>query len=154
MTLLRINESLQCGSDSMRQIAGHLLWIGHAGDLHEPRALLAAGIEAIVELADNEQFTTLPRDLIRLRFPLSDSGENPVWLLRLAVNSVTVLLKAGVPTIVCCSCGLNRSVCVAAAALAALLGRPIEETLLEISQVGPADVSPRLMHGIREAILP
>src|SRR5437870_4568839 len=102
----------------MRQIAGYQLWIGNAGDLRDPRAVLATGVEAIVELADNEQFASLPRDLVRLRFPLSDGGASPEWLLRLAMNSVVALLKAKVPTLICCSCGLNRSVCVAAAGLA------------------------------------
>jgi hypothetical protein len=64
----------------MRQIVGRKLWIGNAGDLRDPRAVCAAGIEAIVELADNEQLATLPRDLIRLRFPLSDGGANNGWV--------------------------------------------------------------------------
>jgi hypothetical protein len=47
----------------MRQIAPRLVWIGNAGDLRDPRELLAAGIEAIVELADNEQFAAATRCL-------------------------------------------------------------------------------------------
>src|SRR5262249_4395255 len=133
------------GKSLMRQIPNHRNWIGNAGDLRDPRAVLGAGIEAIVELADNEQFTSLPRDLIRLRFPLSDVGANPDWLLRLAVNSVAALAKAGVPTLVCCSCGLNRSVCVAAGVMAIMKGRPFAEELLAIARAGPADVSPALM---------
>ncbi len=84
----------------MRQIGDRCLWIGNAGDLREARSLLAAGIQAIVELADNEQFANLPRDLLRFRFPLSDGGANEDWLLRLATNSVAALLKATVPTLV------------------------------------------------------
>src|SRR5258708_21147475 len=91
----------------MHQIADHRLWIGNAGDLRDPRALLAAGIEAIVELADNEQFALLPGDLIRFRFPLFDGGANPDWLLRLVVNFVVALAKAGIPTLICCSGGLG-----------------------------------------------
>ena len=71
----------------MRQVANRRLWIGNAGDLRDPRVVLAAGIEAVVELADNEQMASLPRDLIRFRFPLLDGGHNADWLLRLAANS-------------------------------------------------------------------
>lgn len=136
----------------MRQIAGRQLWIGNAGDLREPRPLLAAGIEAVVELADNEQFANLPRDLLRFRFPLSDGGANEDWLLRLAVSSVAALLKATVPTLVCCSCGLNRSVCVAAAAISIVDGKPFEEILLEVAKAGPADVSPGLLAQFQAAL--
>ena len=61
----------------MRQVAGQGLWLGHTGDLRDPRTLLAAGIEAVVELADSEPLAVLPRELIRCRFPLSDGGVNP-----------------------------------------------------------------------------
>ena len=59
----------------MRPVAGHAIWIGHAGDLRDARAALAAGVEAVVELADSEPLATLPRELVRLRFPLSDGGD-------------------------------------------------------------------------------
>jgi hypothetical protein len=136
----------------MRQVANRRLWIGHAGDLRDPRAVLAAGIEAVVELADNEQLATLPRELIRFRFPLSDGGHNSDWLLRLATNSVASLLSAGVPTLVCCSCGLNRSVCVAAGAVAVAESRPFDEVLIAVAKEGPADVSPGLLAEFRAAL--
>jgi hypothetical protein len=136
----------------MRQLFDRRLWIGHAGDLRDPRAVLAAGIEAVVELADNEQFALLPRDLVRLRFPLSDGGENAEWLLRLAVHSVAALVKGGVPTLVCCSGGQNRSVCVAAAGLALADGQPFEEVLLAVARTGPADVTPGLLAQVRAVV--
>src|SRR5215468_3039219 len=102
----------------MRQVVGRTLWLGNSGDLRDPRAVMAAGIAAVVELADSEQLAVLPRDLVRCRFPLSDGGDNPPWLLRLAAESVAALLRAGVPTLVCCASGLSRSVCVAAGGLA------------------------------------
>jgi hypothetical protein len=110
----------------MRPIEADLLWIGHAGDLREPRAILSAGVEAVVELADNEPGATLPRELIRLRFPLSDGGGNPPWLLRLASNSLAALIEAHVPALVCCSNGMSRSVCIVAAGL--LLARGSRST--------------------------
>jgi hypothetical protein len=136
----------------MRQISGRQVWVGNAGDLRAPHALLAAGVEAVVELADNEPLASLPRELVRLRFPLSDGGDNPDWLLRLAVNSVAALLKAGVPTFVGCSCGLSRSVCVVAAGLALLEGTPFDQVLLSVAQSGPADVSPGLLAQFQAAM--
>lgn len=136
----------------MRQIAGRSLWVGHAGDLRNVAAVTSLGIEAVVELADNEPLAALPRDLIRLRFPLSDGGDNPAWLLRLAAESVAALLRSGVPTLVCCSAGMNRSVCVAAAGLALENGLSFPVTLLGVIGDGPADVSPRLVLQFRDVL--
>src|ERR1043165_5724570 len=126
----------------MRQIADRKVWIGNAGDLRDPSELFTAGIEAVVELADNEAMAVLPRELIRLRFPLADGGTNPDWLVRLAVNSVSELLRAPVPTIVCCSNGLSRSVCVVAGAVALVQGRAFKDSLVTVANAGTADVSP------------
>lgn len=136
----------------MRPVIGHQLWIGNAGDVRDPRPLFAAGIEAIVELADNEPFEPLPRELVRCRYPLSDGGENPAWLLRLAVDSVASLLRANVPTLVACSCGLNRSVCVVAAAISIVDGRTFDATVLDIASSGPADISPGLVAQMRAVL--
>lgn len=133
----------------MRQVFQLPLWIGNAGDLRSPREVLAAGIEAIVELADNEPLATLPRDLIRLRFPLSDGGANADWLVRLSADSVAALVRAGVPTLVCCSCGQNRSVVVTAAGLALAQETAFDETLVAVARVGPADVAPGLVAQFR-----
>lgn len=137
----------------MRQIAARKLWLGHAGDLRDPRALLSAGIEAVVELADSEPLAVLPRELVRCRFPLSDGGVNPPWLLRLASESVAALFRAGVPTVVCCACGMSRSVCIAACGIALAEGRPLEESLSSVVGSGPADVSPGLLAQLRQALV-
>src|SRR5215211_1613345 len=136
----------------MRQVAGRLLWLGNAGDLRDARAVLAAGIEAVVELADSEPPAALPRELVRCRFPLSDGGDNPAWLLRLAAESVAALLRAGVPALVCCSAGMSRSVCVAAAGVALAEGRPLAEALSSVVGAGPADVSPGVLKQFQEAV--
>lgn len=129
----------------MRQIAGRLLWLGNAGDLRDARAVMNVGIEAVVELADNEPMAILPRELVRCRFPLSDGGDNPAWLVRMTAESVAALIRAGVPTLVCCSAGMNRSVCVAAAGISLVENRPLAETLVTVVGSGPADVSPGLL---------
>ena len=136
----------------MRQIADRTLWLGHAGDLREPRRLFEAGIEAVVELADGEPFAALPRELVRCRFPLSDGGPNPPWLLRLACDSVAALLRASLPTIVCCASGLSRSVCIAAGGVALVEGRPLDEALAFVVGSGPADVAPGLLAQLHGAL--
>ncbi len=136
----------------MRQVAGRTLWLGHAGDLRDPRAILAVGVEAVVELADSEPPAVLPRDLVRCRFPLSDGGENPPWLLKLAAESVASLLRANVPTLVCCAGGMSRSVCVAAGGVSLAEGRSLAEALTAVVGTGPADVSPGLLAQLRDAL--
>jgi protein-tyrosine phosphatase len=136
----------------MRQVAGRPLWVGNAGDLRDARVVMATGVEAVVELADSEQLAVLPRDLVRLRFPLSDGGDNPAWLLRLAAESVAALLRAGVPVLVCCSAGMSRSVCVAAAGVALAEGGPLPESLASVVGSGPADVSPGLLVQLQQAL--
>ena len=136
----------------MRQVAGRPLWLGSAADLRDTRAVLAAGIAAVVELADGEPMAVLPRELVRCRFPLSDGGDNPAWLLRLAAESVAALVRAGVPVLVCCSAGMSRSVCITAAGIALADGRPLPEAVSEVAGSGPADVSPRLLVQLREAV--
>jgi protein-tyrosine phosphatase len=128
------------------------LWLGNAGDLRDARAVLNAGIESVVELADSEPLAILPRELIRCRYPLSDGGENPSWLLRLAVESVAAFLRAGVPVLVCCSGGMSRSVGVAAAAVALVDGLRLGDSLAAVVGSGPADVSPALFLQLRDVV--
>jgi hypothetical protein len=136
----------------MRQISGRLLWFGNAGDLRDAREVMSGGIEAVVELADNEPMAILPRELVRCRFPLSDGGDNPTWLVRLAAESVDELIRGGVPTLVCCSAGMSRSVCVAAAGISLAENRPLAETLVTVVGSGPADVSPGLPKQFQQAL--
>ncbi|HEY7313319.1 MAG TPA: dual specificity protein phosphatase [Gemmataceae bacterium] len=136
----------------MRQVSDRALWLGNASDLRDARAVLAVGITAVVELADSEPFAVLPRELVRCHFPLSDGGDNPPWLVRLAVESVAALLRAGVPVLVCCSAGMSRSVCVAAGGVARAEGRPFAECLSAVVGSGPADVSPGLLVQLRQSL--
>lgn len=136
----------------MRRVPNHLLWVGNAGDMSDVRAVLAVGIEAVMEVADSEPLAHLPRELIRLRFPLSDGGTNPAWLLRLAANSLAALVQAKVPTLVCCRAGMSRSVCLAAAGLSIANGRPLNESLSLVASTGPADVAPELWDQFQQAL--
>jgi protein-tyrosine phosphatase len=110
------------------------------------------GIEAVFELADSEPIAILPRELVRCRFPLSDGGSNASWLLRLACELLASLLRAGVPTLVCCSGGLSRSICITAGGLTLAEGRPLEEALTLVVGSRPADVSPGLLAQVRNSL--
>src|SRR5262245_45506834 len=136
----------------MRQVTGRALWVGHVGDTRQPRPLLDAGIAAVVELADSEPLASLPRELVRCRFPLSDGGGNPLWLVRLSVEAVAALVRAGVPTLVCCGSGMSRSVCITAGGLALAEGRALAETLSTIAGSGPTDVSPGLLAEVKAVL--
>ena len=125
----------------MRLISGRRLWVGHAGDLRDIGLLHAAGVEAVVELADNDPPAVLPRSLVHARFPLADGAGNPDWLLGLAADAVARLVAAGVPTLVACSAGTSRSVAVAAAGLARADRIELAAALALVTAAGPADVS-------------
>lgn len=137
----------------MRQVAERALWIGNAGDLRDARMVMSAGIGAVVEVADCEQMAVLPRELIRIRIPLSDGGENPEWLLRLVAGSVVALMRAHIPTLVCCSAGMSRSVCAAAAGISITEGCSLEEAILLVVGEGPADVSSCLLAQFQRALI-
>ena len=136
----------------MRRVDGRCLWIGNAGDLREPAAIFDSEIEAVIELADSEPMATLPRELIRCRFPLSDGGDNSPAILRLAAETTARLIRARVPTLICCSAGMSRSICVAAAGIAIAEKRSFAESVMLVAQRGPADVSPELARQMRLAL--
>jgi protein-tyrosine phosphatase len=106
--------------------------------------LFAAGISAIVDVAANERPVELTRELSYCRFPLVDGPENESWLVRAAVDTTASLIRSRVPTLVCCSAGMSRSLVIAAAALAVAEGRPAHECLTLVTQSGGGDVSPGL----------
>jgi hypothetical protein len=112
----------------MRSIAPHRLWIGHAGDLRDPRGILDEEISAVIDLAADEPVAVLPRELVYVRFPILDGPGNAEWLLRAAIQTTAALLRDQVPTALCCSGGMSRS----------------GQALNEIGS-GPIDVSPALL---------
>jgi hypothetical protein len=62
----------------MRSAAGFPLWIGHVGDVRDPRSLFSTGTLAVIDLALNEPPASLPRELVYCRFPLIDGAGNPL----------------------------------------------------------------------------
>jgi protein-tyrosine phosphatase len=137
----------------MRRIAGFSLWLGHVGDVRDLRAVLSADILALVDLAVNEAPAHVTRELVYCRFPLVDGQGNPLWLLRAAVDCVAGLLHSDTPTLVFCSNGMNRSPCIAAAAVARVKGCPVAEALALIVASGAADISPGLWSEVQGALI-
>jgi protein-tyrosine phosphatase len=137
----------------MNQIAPHRLWIGHKGEEKDFRALFDAGVKAVIELAAEEQPAATPRELIACRFPLVDAAGNDPEVLELALRTVAALLRAQVPTLVCCGGGMSRSPAVAAAALALAHGETPEDCLQRVVAYHPCDVSAGLWNEIT-ALLP
>ncbi|MCI0465366.1 MAG: hypothetical protein L0Z62_51250 [Gemmataceae bacterium] len=135
----------------MRQILPHSLWLGHAGDASNLRAILDSGIAALVDLAIEERPPALTRELICCRFPLVDGTGNSPHLLRLAIQTVASLVGGHIPTLVSCGAGLSRAPSIAAAALALVSGQSCEECLVLVRQAGRADVSPGLWQDVLAA---
>ena len=137
----------------MRQIEGHPLWVGTARDARDIKGVLAAGIEAVVDLALMCEPVVPPRELVYLRFPLVDGSGNPPWLICAAVHAVEGLVRLQVPTLVACDGGMSRSVVIAAAAL--WFGSPNEPTdavLQRAAASGPADVHPALWADVKRYV--
>jgi hypothetical protein len=128
----------------VRQVAPYPLWIGHAGEARDTRAVLSAGLLAVVDLALAEPPAPVTRELAYCRFPLVDGPGNPPWLLRAAVDTVASLLRSGTPALVACGAGMSRAPAVTAAAIALVSGRPPSECLALAVAGGACDVSPGL----------
>jgi hypothetical protein len=136
----------------MRKVPDESLWLGHVGDVRDLRALLVAGVTAVVDLALGEPLPKLPRDLVYCRFPVVDGPGNPAELLRLAVGTVAALVRARTPTLVYCSAGMSRSPAVVAAALAAARGGTPGEWLGRLAQGAPHDGMPGLWADVVAAV--
>jgi len=135
----------------MRRIPGYPLWLGHVGDARDLRAIFAAEIVSLLDLAGDEPPLAAPRGLVYVRFPLVDGDGNPPWLLRLAIATLADLLRTGVQTLAFCGAGLSRSVTIAAAALGVVRGEPMPRVL---ERLAPADVSPALEVSVFRALHP
>jgi hypothetical protein len=128
----------------MRQISPYSLWIGNIGDVEHPEQLSRAGIQALVDLAENEKPTLVFRDLVYCRFPLVDGGGNSEWLLRMAVETVARLIRTKIPTLVFCSAGLSRSPSIVAAALSLIDEKPLSSGFEHLKACGTFDCSTAL----------
>lgn len=132
----------------MIQVPNTNLWLGNSSDLREIPALLKHGITAIVDLAIEEPVPAIPRVTNYCRFVVTDDGENHPANLLAAIQSTATFLAGGHLTAVCCNAGLNRSPCIAAAALAYNSCSDPVRTLELIAQLKHIDVNPSLWNQI------
>jgi dual specificity protein phosphatase-like protein len=136
----------------MRQVPGYPLWLGHAGDARDLPSLLSAGVRAVVDVAQNEPPAALTRELVYCRFPLTDGGGNPPWLLRAAVDTVASLIRSGTPVLVACGAGRCRAPTIAAAAIAQVRACSLADAIAIIEQAGPLDLSPGLSAEVQKVL--
>jgi protein-tyrosine phosphatase len=132
----------------MREIVQDTLWIGNAGDKDDLRAIHNHSIAAVVDLAYEEPPTSLTRDLISLRIPLVDGDGNDVNQVRLAIRVIGQLIMAATPTLVVCGAGMSRSPAIVAAAISIVHGKSLDESLKNVTDGQPHDVSPGLWSAI------
>jgi hypothetical protein len=139
----------------MNQILPHRLWVGHAGDCRNFRALLDAGIEAVVQLAvADERGVTAPHKVLSCRFPLVDEMGSRPEHLALAIQTVAAFVRLRIPTLVFCGSGMTLSPPIVAAALSVVTGRPPDECLKLVIGKQPIDVTPEWWDEVKEAIDP
>jgi hypothetical protein len=138
----------------MRQIEGYPLWVGTARDARALKEVVGAGVEAVVDLAVMSEPLVPPRELVYLRFPLTDGADNPPWRICAAINVVSGLIRLAVPTLVACDGGMSRSLVVAAAAVwfQMPLKTTLDEVLAKLAASGPADVHPRLWADVKRYV--
>jgi hypothetical protein len=136
----------------MRHVDGYSLWLGHIGNARDLNQVCEAGIEAVVDLALNEPPVVLTREMAYCRFPLIDGGGNPPWMLCAAVETVARLIRSEVRTLVYCGACMSRTPVVAAAAVAAVSGKSLAESLALVVNSGAADISPVFWKELLEAI--
>lgn len=132
----------------MIRIEPYSLWLGHAGDCRDVTRALELGIEAVVQLAREEAPVQYPRDIAQFRIPLLDGAENSPALLRLAIETVEHLIRARIPTLVCCGAGMSRTPAIAAAALSRIEGQSPAESLEHVHHHLGTDITPTLWHDV------
>ena len=126
------------------------MWIANAVEARDLKRVLDLGVEAVVDLAMQELPLSVTRELVYVRIPIVDGGNDP-WRLTCAVDAVRQLLQRQVPTLVFCSAGMSRSPAVVAAALSLVQNRPADDVLEQIAALLPHDVSPILWRDVKAA---
>jgi len=136
----------------MHQIKPYDVWVGHAGDGLAYPEVLDNGIRAIVQVAAEEASLQPPRELIFCRCPVLDGAQDDLEVLYLAIRCVEVLLRKGIPTLVCCSAGMSRSPAIVAAALALVLQVGLDDCLKRVTEHHATDISPGLLRDVVESL--
>ena len=79
------------------------------GDARDVREILGMEITTVVDLALEEPPFLYPRDTLYCRVPLLDGEGNLPSTLRIAIQTITTLIRLKVPTLVACPRG-NESI--------------------------------------------
>jgi protein-tyrosine phosphatase len=135
----------------MREVLPRKLWLGNSRDAKDVPRLMEIGIVAVVDLAYEETSPPLPRDMVYCRFPMYDGQQASRSILATAIETLLVLLRNGVPTLVCCLAGMSRSPALVAGVLSLLDGGSPDAYLRKIVEGHPHDISPRLWEEVKEA---
>lgn len=133
----------------MRHVHLKLLHVGNAGEARDLRLLYDRGIQGVVDLAIDEAPATLGRDLIYCRYPIIDGAGNADELISLAIETVCSLVEKQFSTLVACSVGMSRAPLIAAASLARMTNRPVDDCLSVVLEDAPNDVSPVLWNQVK-----
>ncbi len=134
----------------MQHVVPGLLWTGNSRDARDPRQITGKGIEAVVDVSCEEEPAVLPRSITYCRIPLRDGQGNDEWHLQLALQVVSSLVTAKVPTLVACSAGMSRSPCVAVGGLAIARQSVPDDELTALAESRSLGVSPALWHEVVE----
>jgi len=136
----------------VREIISSQIWIGNRSDRDNLKQLYNLEIKAIVDLAAEELPATLARDFIYCRIPLTDDGNNSSDEIKLAIETVVNLRKKGIPTLICCSAGMNRSPVIAASALAVEKNIHPKNSLDSFNTGSPMDISASLWEQAKQVV--
>ena len=128
----------------MHEIHPNLLWIGHAMNVREPRALFDAGVAAVIDVAYEESPAQIPRQLTYCRFPLNDGGGNNPETVLQSLRTATDLLRSNTKLLIACSAGMSRSPTLAAFALAHHLSVTPDEVIAGIADIKGLELKPEL----------
>ncbi|QDS97717.1 dual specificity protein phosphatase family protein [Adhaeretor mobilis] len=135
----------------MREIIPFRLWLGNIRDVTIEN-IASNEIVAVFDLAMEELVEQLPRRTLYYRFPLLDGEQSDSDILRLAIESLLLLLKNEIPTLVFCSAGMSRSPSVTAAALSLTNQDELEDSLQNVVQGYPHDISTVLWRDIKTVV--
>ena len=122
----------------MRKVTGFPLWLGHAGDVRDPAAVLEAGISAVVCVAGSEPVPSLPAQAASIAaFRWSTAPTIQSGFCERRSRRWRGCCAPGLPH--CCTvrAGISRSPAVAGAAIALASGCSPEEGLIAATRSAP-----------------
>ena len=136
----------------MREIIPGVLWTGNAFDGRNVKAVMDAGIQAVVDLAIEEPPAQLPREFVSCRFPLLDGEGNSAVLMHAVIDLIVSFVKEQIPTLVVCSGGMSRSPLIASAVVAKVEAIDFDDAIRRVTNSGPCDMSPNFYAAVKQLL--